>query len=842
MNSDRAPTLDEVALGGFFEDIGKFMQRAYGSVQAMEPAPRARESEILPPDRHGKYTHKHALWTEAFFDWMEKKGLGFPAGINLSNVRDAAVYHHNPRTPSHWLSAVADRLSAGMDRAAYDESADATEISRSWDAFRRKPLACIFDQVDIGRGTVASTQAYPLVSLSPKAMFPHKITGDDLPEHYDSLWRAFTLEFECLCEPKMNTDLFQQSLISLSERYTWAIPSSTIDHPDVSLHDHNRTVAAFAACLYRHHDQCGDLQDESAIKDLERPKFRILVGDLSGIQTSLFRLKSEGVKGINRILRARSFLIGQIGEMAALLCRQRLALPPWCLLQGAGGRFQLLLPEFSGIEEAITVLRHQLDAWMLHRYTGDLVLNLAITPPLAGKDFHGKRFPETLRTIAESMDEAKQRPLSTRLMTAEAARIEASYPPDGTCSVCGIRPAVISPQGIDNSQPLHCLTCDDEENRGSKVPKALVVAVNERNQPSSILGCFDLAIRNEALSVDDERALLSGFEVWSVSIEGNFPLPKRFLANHVPHLTEEESTDPRYDHLSEDAKEVKPGQLKQFEHLAANALEWDGEKLVGRAMLAVLKADVDDLGFVFGCGLKRERTTVGRVAQMSRMMDGFFTGYLTHLLETEREFRDTYTVYAGGDDLLLIAPWFSAIKLARRLRADFGLFVNHNPNLTLSAGIEFCGVNEPLNRAVIRAEAKLERAKSHPDKDRVTLVVDDHSIPWNGGIGSLDWALEEAEWLNDCIRREMLPATFLYRMLTLDRQRSGDPGWRAKWGYHLARFTERLKDSAARRDIGMHLDRLMSGNIYDETAAGGGASIEEADPRIPLTIALYRNR
>jgi CRISPR-associated protein Csm1 len=55
------------------------------------------------------------------------------------------------------------------------------------------------------------------------------------------------------------------------------------------------------------------------------------------------------------------------------------------------------------------------------------------------------------------------------------------------------------------------------------------------------------------------------------------------------------------------------------------------------------------------------------------------TGYLTHLLATGGEFRNTYTVYAGGDDLLLIAPWLTAIRLVQRLRTDFGRFVNGTP-------------------------------------------------------------------------------------------------------------------------------------------------------------------
>lgn len=840
------PTLDEVALGAFFEDIGKFMQRAFGATSAMDPAPRARDAEILPPDGRGGYTHKHALWTEAFFHWMEKQNLSFPQGIRLGHVRDAAVYHHHPRTALHWLSAVADRLSAGMDRAARDDAADHAETSKAWDAFRKQPLGCIFDQIQIGRGNQPKPMAYSLVSLTPEAMFPGRIVGEDLPSRYAEVWREFSEDFAGLCSQPLSADVFQQGLLSLSERYTWAIPSSTTDDSDVSLHDHNRTVAAFAACLYRHHESWGELHDEAAIKDAERPKFHVLIGDLSGIQTSLFRLKSEGVRGVNRVLRARSFLMGQLCDGAALLCRQRFALPPWCVLQNAGGRFQILLPVVPGVVDGLDDLRQQIDAWMLDHYTGDLILNIAVTPPLAARDFRADKFPQTLSIIAAVTDAAKQAPLASRLTGIKDARIEIDFPADGPCSVCGVRPAK------RQADVKLCSTCAEDERLGRAVPKARVVLLSKTSSRNALFGQLSLTVPAAAPDAGHQGSLVAGFRV-SGRETGAFPPAERFLANYVPLLAEGDGDHGRYHGLA-DAADVQIGELKIFEQLAADALEWHDNRFVGRAMLAVLKADVDDLGFVFGCGFERKRTTIGRLSQLSRMMDGFFTGYLPHLLETK--FRNTYTVYAGGDDLLLIAPWYRAIELARHLRADFGRFVNNNPNLTLSAGIEFFSVNEPLNRAVRRAESKLELAKSHRDKsgrvtkDRVALVVDDHSIRWTGGAGSLDWALEEAGWLNELIRSGHLPTTFLHRMLDLDRlrrqsewdNRLGDSAWRAKWGYHLGRLIERLKKTDQRQEIGRRLDSLMSGRLFDGTSAGGGPIADAPDPRIPLSIALYRNR
>ncbi|TVR98279.1 MAG: type III-A CRISPR-associated protein Cas10/Csm1 [Rhodospirillales bacterium] len=858
MTNPDHPSIDEVALGAFFEDIGKFMQRARGSVQTMPAAVRARDSDVLPTDGRGGYSHKHALWTDAFFDWMENQGLTFPEGITRDRVRDAAVYHHNPRTPLQRLSAVADHLSAGMDRAAKDETAGQGHEDKAWDRFRRIPLQNIFQDLDLALGKAEAT-AYTVADFTPSAMFPGPVDREGLPRAYEALWASFCDGFAALCQAAITINQFHDGLLALSERYTWAIPSSTVDQPDVSLHDHNRTVAAFAACLYRHHAARDELDDEASIRDPERAKFRVLVGDLSGIQSSLFRLKSEGVEGVNRILRARSFLMGQLGEAAALLCRQAFGLPPYCLLQSAGGRFQLLLPEVDGVAERVDDLRREIDQWMLQRYYGDLVLHLALSPPLAGQDFHQAGFAETQQRIAACVDAAKQRPLASVLAVpgAETERsiLRVAFPAEGACPTCGVRPVPADAVPAQPDDPKRCPACTDDARLGQKIPKAVAVTWEPRGSGAALPGGLDPVIHDERFDRNTDRGarrrVVAGWRLRGPKDAGAFPPADRFLANQVPLLGPEDGAHGRYGDLSEEAGTVKVGEAKLFEHLAADAREWLGpdQGFAGRAMLSVVKADVDRLGFVFAHGLLR-RASVGRVAQISRMVDAFFTGYLDHLIRTE--FPNTYTVYAGGDDLLLIAPWLDGIRLAARLREAFGRFVGHNPNLTLSAGIEFMAVHEPLNRAVVRAEARLDQAKQ-AGRDRVSLVGD-RPILWTGvNNGSLQWVLDRAQWLSDRVRDSSLPPTFVHRMLGLDRDRRraededapdiAAANWRSRWGYHLARLRERLDRDTA-HELARDLDALMCGGLVAPAPEAGtsGKSRPRPDARIPLTIALYRNR
>src|SRR5690606_37295391 len=113
------PGLHEVALGAMLHDIGKFMQRAHGGLRDLPEAVRARESVLLPT-WDGRYTHWHALWSDAFFDWAEQHAPRARIGLDWDRVRDAAVYHHNPAEPWHWLCTEADRLASGMHRKAKD--------------------------------------------------------------------------------------------------------------------------------------------------------------------------------------------------------------------------------------------------------------------------------------------------------------------------------------------------------------------------------------------------------------------------------------------------------------------------------------------------------------------------------------------------------------------------------------------------------------------------------------------------------------------------------------------------------------------------------------------------
>jgi CRISPR-associated protein Csm1 len=314
----------------------------------------------------------------------------------------------------------------------------------------------------------------------------------------------------------------------------------------------------------------------------------------------------------------------------------------------------------------------------------------------------------------------------------------------------------------------------------------------------------------------------------------------RFLANYVPRLEKSDIGQPRYQQISreDDEDQTQPGDLKTFEHLAADAREpspTDPATLQGQPFLAVLKADVDRLGLIFSSGI--QSISLGRFSAVSRFIDFFFSAHLPNLLRTK--YPSTYTVYAGGDDLLLIGPWHQTIDLSYNLNHEFTRWTGSNPSITISAAIELMKVSHPLNRAAANAEERLEQAK-HKGRNRLSLI-DHEPFPWS----QVTLELQKAQTLTDYLNHETIPLAFAYRLLSFDadRRAAEDPknpnfqnaaNWRSRWGYQLARNLSPQKSENLK--IINFLNSLLG---LDQDLKKQGTS---PSARTAITVAVYRTR
>jgi CRISPR-associated protein Csm1 len=92
------------------------------------------------------------------------------------------------------------------------------------------------------------------------------------------------------------------------------------------------------------------------------------------------------------------------------------------------------------------------------------------------------------------------------------------------------------------------------------------------------------------------------------------------------------------------------------------------------------------------------------------------------------DFRNIYTVYSGGDDLVLVGPWETMIVFAIFLNQQFREYTCNNKFITLSAGLAFVKPKYPIASAIKQADDLLNKSKMD-GKDRITLFG--RTVKWD---------------------------------------------------------------------------------------------------------------
>lgn len=284
--------------------------------------------------------------------------------------------------------------------------------------------------------------------------------------------------------------------------------------------------------------------------------------------------------------------------------------------------------------------------------------------------------------------------------------------------------------------------------------------------------------------------------------DADLSMPLFVTAKHVPRATSDVlqrlSRTPRDERLAAD-EIPEEDDLLTFEHLARLSSDEDGRE-IPHAMLGALKADVDRLGTILGYGLG-QRVSFGRLTSLARTLDLFFKGFLTRKLQEQFPF--VYTVFAGGDDVFLIGPWYDLVRLIGNLRGWFDRLTCGNPNLTFSAGLIFAGATTPVAHLAHVAEDALDLAK---DKGRDRITIGSVTLTW----AEFDKAMTLHRLLLSELRghegdRPSLNRSLVYRLLQYAKQGRGHhPGrehpapldlkWRAQLSYDLKRNLPALSD------------------------------------------------
>ena len=714
-------TVLKIALAGLLHDIGKFAQRAE---VPLSPASKGMENSICKINKFGYYSYRHVLYTNEFIElFTNHRHLGTTK--EEDSVSNLSAYHHFPTTRLQELIQLADWLSSGSDRHEDEEGISDRE------QYKKARLHVIFDymklddqqnktheyryELDPLDGDVDNVFPTHLNHLNPKE-------GEKIVKGYGELWDSFRQELE---EIETETpEAFSVVMLSLLEKYTWCIPSSTMHRPDISLFDHAKTTAAIAAALYRYHDQNDDLATAKLSAHDKAPKFRLLVGDLSGIQHYIFNIKNVGVGGTAKRLRARSFQLSVLADVASHAVLHAFGLPLTNLVIASGGKFYLLLPNIAEAETIIAEYEHDFGRWLIDNVNGEIALNIA-SISCSCKEL--LEFNQILKRANDALSIAKERAFASCLSVNSGWNTDAfvlndrEFSGDKLCQSC----EKFSGTKLAEDEVVLCQHCSADVNLGTDLSRAVGAQFFRSNQGKYKLFAgysFSLARNKEDFSKD--AYLVQQFNDWDFG-KTYVALRPRPFANYIPLFDETLCHSCNKSDCGEKGNAMT-GNPKFFSCLA--------EASVGRKALGIFKADVDNLGLIFINGFQSEKEkSISRITTLSRLLETFFTGRLHYLLR--EEFSDIYTVYAGGDDLLMLGPWEQTLRFSQRISEEFGQFTCGNPAFSLSAGIALAKARLPIYTAIGFADNLLDEAKkqcaigSNEPKNQLAALED--IIKWN---------------------------------------------------------------------------------------------------------------
>ncbi len=564
-------------------------------------------------------------------------------------------------------------------------------------------------------------------------------------------------------------------------------------YPDISLFDHSRVLSAIALSIYdwsveKEHSyesiKPRKTKDCWYLPTDEQEVFLLVEGDIGGIQSFIYNIhrSSESELSIAKALRGRSFFLTMLPEVLARYILRELEYPITNALFIGGGKFQLLIGNTNRNRERLEKIEREINEWLFEAFHSELSISIATVKMkgdvLRNIEKEGKEtFLDKVEQLQLELDKKKKRRFRELIWKEfKNDQTEAKF----ICNSCRNLPVV---------EDKLCRWCYGSQKWGEVIPKIKYIAFDfeHRNidvDPRQIMdfgkfGKVYLLEEDDLPKVKDLPEILN-IEDTELKIETDKVVNGfKFIGHSAPKVGKEASND-LLKFLNDKLESKRGKELKDWERLSENhILPFDllAEFAEGDKKLGFFRADVDYLGLILSDGLRynefgnEEIYTISRIATLSRMLDLFFTGYLNKLAEevslryvkksienykqkaeklssSERGRKEIlekiydekeeklkvgsliYTVYSGGDDLFVIAPYDLVIEFALRLRETFREFTCENPDFGISGGIYIGRHDTPIHLvAKFAEELEIKAKKQRIVKDMIAMF--DKALLWS---------------------------------------------------------------------------------------------------------------
>ncbi len=462
-------------------------------------------------------------------------------------------------------------------------------------------------------------------------------------------------------------------LLVLFEKYLWCVPDFTgSKYTDISLFNHSKDVAGISHALYK--------------SNQDKEHLQLIVGDIPGIQKYIFDITNQRPA---KILRGRSIFVQILARKLATKMLKAFGLTDCNLIMLAGGKFYILAPDrddfkvlfdktiLSIEEEMADEFNYELQFAAGHNRFNHIELKEKIIS-----------FGDIVFLATQSLEQNRNRPwkhiynFSNFQEKSTVFNVGFSEQKNPELMKCRVTE---KPMVLDRVRELQRYDGDISEilvdkqvkleyEIGSNIPKANAFILFGDDEKDPVLNLTELIKRKK----QKEEKLLINVRLKPLLDEKNIEYLQNTTFLEVASF------------VSMEGKNVIP-----FDEIA--------KKNEGAEYLTLIKGDIDNLGIIMAQGLvgdnkDEEFTSLSRITTMSNQLKYFFSYYLNGFLENWCEEHKTYlyTVFAGGDDLMLITPHNQAISLLKSFNEQFESFVCNNPEIHISYSLTNFKHNTPI--------------------------------------------------------------------------------------------------------------------------------------------------
>lgn len=521
---------------------------------------------------------------------------------------------------------------------------------------------------------------------------------------------------------------------------------------DISMYDHVKFTGAVAVCLARYFEE--NFSDETYAQLLENRKkwektdiFLLLSIDISGIQKFIYTISTDGAL---KSLRARSFYLEIVMEHLIDEILESLDIPRTNLLYSGGGHCYMLLPNTQKVLEVLRINLDQINQWFIEQFQTDLFVGTGMYACSPEKlcDVPEGSYKECFQNVSHFISEKK-------LHRYSVGQIQE-----------------MNRRGREGSGERECRICkrSGHLNEENECPLcATLIRIAKDILEKEYFSVLDQKEVNALPLPNGKYLVAENKNQFHKRIKNKTNLVRSYIKNRI---------DSEY-HYATNIWVASYAEDATLEELALSA--------EGIDRIAVLRADVDNLGTTFVSGFSHSkdeasRVTLVRNSVLSRQLSWFFKYYLNELLYGKK----VIVVYAGGDDLFIAGAWDEVVDVAIEVHRALQNFTQGA--LTISGGIGIYPSDYPI-RIIAQETAELEDAAKAYDngtKNAVAIFHDDYVFHWNVFIERVYG--EKYHVLSEFFRgNEVVGKGFLYKILSLLRERKEKINF-ARYVYLLSRM------------------------------------------------------